>query len=393
MPYEIRPVDITTIKCDGIVNSLGVLSTINQYGSICKNIIKASSEPAKLKETISSWEKEANPGKIFLTKSFGLPAKNILHIVTPYFSQDPQMFALEYVYKLAFTMAVKKKWNHLAIPIIGTGANGYPHSYVLKMVKALLDAFSNYNSLLKITVCMPVISPEDYEKKFDEKEVDKSIKDYFKENKNLGIRVFKYDEYTFEDVDYQDVDDLLHYSDKILIRDERYMISTRQRREKGMWQSSQKAFLDEKQILLDGGKRPTKVDFSKLGLFTITNYIETYIGNRYDNESDRKLMLKHVNEIVSGDSNSTSLKAKHNNEEKRTTVSKPMLMRYILALHMSKKEADDLLGFCEKTFAPAGVSKADKVYKYLIEHQIYDIYEVNGLCLKENVDQIFAYIK
>ena len=329
MPHEIRPVDITTIKCDGIVNSLGVLSTINEYGSICKNIIKASTEQKELKETIASWEKEANPGKIFLTKSFGLPAKNILHIVTPYFSQDPQMFALEYVYKLALTMAAKKNWKHLAIPIIGTGANGYPHSYVLKMVKSLLEAFDEYNSTLKVTVCMPVISPEDYEKKFDEKELEKSIKEYFKKNTNLNIRDFKYDKWTFEDIDYQEVDNLLHYSDQILIRDEHYMLSTRERRERGPWQSVQKTFLDEKEILLDGGKRPTKVDLNKLGLFTITNYVETYIENRYDNASDRKLILKHVNEIVSGDSNSTSLKAKHNNEEKRTTVSKAMLMRYI----------------------------------------------------------------
>ena len=160
MPYEVRPVDITTIKCDAIVNSLGVLQSINDYGSICKSIIKASTDPSSLKDTISSWEKEANPGKIFLTKSFGLPAKNILHIVTPYFSQDPQMFALEYVYKLALTMAAKKNWKHLAIPIIGTGANGYPHSYVLKMVKSLLEAFDKYNTSLKVTVCMPVISPE-----------------------------------------------------------------------------------------------------------------------------------------------------------------------------------------------------------------------------------------
>ena len=393
MPYEIRPVDITKIKCDGIVNSLGVLSTINEYGSICKNIIKASTQPKELKETIASWEKEANPGKVFLTKSFGLPAKNILHVVTPYFSQDPQMIALEYVYKLVLTMAVKKNWKHLAIPIIGTGANGYPHSYVLKMVKALLEAFKEYNSNLKITVCMPVISPNDYEEKYDEKELEKSIKEYFKKNTNLNIRNFDYDKWTFEDIDYQDVDHLLHYSDQILIRDERYEVSVRHGREKGWAQSSHKPFLDEKEILLDGGKRPTKVDIGKLGLFTITNYIEKYIDNRYDNETDRKLIKKHVNEVISGDPNSTSLKAKHNKKESRAEVQVPTLMRYILALHMTRKEADELLLFCGKAFAPLEVSKTDKLYTYFIDHKVYDIYTVNGLCLKEGIKQIFAYIK
>ena len=128
-------------------------------------------------------------------------------------------------------------------------------------------------------------------------------------------------------------------------------------------------------------------------LFPITNYIDKYIENRYDNETDRKLIRNHVKETVSGDAYSTSLKAKHNNKKTRSTVSKSMLMRYILALHMTRKEADELLLFCEKAFAPSYVSKEDKIYTYLIDHKIYDKYVVNGLCHKEGLDPIFAYIK
>ena len=388
MGYEIRPVDITKIKCDAIVNSLGVLRTINEYGSICRSIIKASTKPTELKEFIASKEKEANPGKIFLSKSFGLPARNIIHVVTPYFSEDPQMFALEFVYKLILITATKNGWKHIAIPIIGTGANQYPHSYVLKMVRLMVDAFSKFNPNLKVTVCMPVVSEDDYEKKFDEKEIDKSIKEYFKKNTNLNIRDFHYDEYTFEEINYKDVEYLLNYSDEMLGRDEMYFVS---RRYSSCYQPEIKGFLDEKEALLNGGKRPTRVDVEKLRLFSITDYINTYIENRYDNESDRKLIRNHVNEYISGDSNSTSLRSKHSDEEKRDNVKVSTLMRYVLALHMTRKEADEFLLFCGKALAPSNVSIRDKTYAYFISHKIYDVDKVNGLCLKEKIDLVFGY--
>ena len=213
MSYEIRPLDITKVKCDAIVNSLGVRESVKVYGSICRSIVNAA-HSQELKDEIASHSKDANPCKIYITKGYNLPAKNIIHIVTPYFSKDDQMLALEFVYKLALMTAYKKGWKHIAMPIIGTGANGYPHAYVLRMLTSLVQAFSETYPTMKITVCMPVISPEDYEKKFDEKKLDKSIKDYFKENSKLHIRDFEYDEHSFRRLDYRDIDSLLDYSDR-----------------------------------------------------------------------------------------------------------------------------------------------------------------------------------
>ena len=66
-----------------------------------------------------------------------------------------------------------------------------------------------------------------------------------------------------------------------------------------------------------------------------------------------------------------------------------MLMRYILALHMNKKEANDLLLFCGKSFSP--VSKEDVAYEQIIELKKYDVNAVNGLCLKFGIEPIFKY--
>jgi O-acetyl-ADP-ribose deacetylase (regulator of RNase III) len=391
MSYEIRPLDITKVKCDAIVNSLGVRESVKVYGSICRSIVNAA-HSSELKAEIDSHSEDANPGKIYITKGYNLPAKNIIHIVTPYFSKDDQMFALEFVYKLALMTAYKKSWKHIAIPIIGTGANGYPHAYVLKMLTALVEAFSDTYPSMKVTVCMPVISPEDYEQKFDEKELDKSIKEYFKNNSKLHIRDFEYDEYSFERLDYQDIDFLLDYSDKE-IKEIQYLDENRRYLHADYMVSGaptkQKPFLDEKEVLLESGKRPVKFDMNSIGLFSVTSYIDTYIDTRFPTDAERKIVRRHVATIVGGEENKTSLKAKHNSEDRRTTITLPVLMRYVLALHMTKQEADDLLLFCGKVFSPVG--KADRVYQNIIKLKEYDIHEVNGLCLKEKVDIIFSY--
>lgn len=387
MGFEVRALDITTVKCDAIVNSLGVGQSVRVFGRICSDIVKKAG--SKMKEDIFSFENEAEPGKIFLTSGYKLPCSHVIHIVTPYFSHDEQLYALEFVYKTALVMAYKKGWKHIALPIIGTGANGYPHSYVLKMVTNLVSAFVEIYKDIKVTVCVPVITPEDYEESFDPKELEKSIKEYFKKNSKLDIRDFEYDSYSFEHLNYSDVEDLLKYSatevKEIGFRD----VCRLNCISNGPMPGS--SFLDEKEVLLESGKRPVKFDMNSIGLFSVTNYIETYIDTRFLNESERKIIRKHVNEIVSGSNDSTSLKAKHNNENKRTTITLPMLMRYILALHMTKQEADDLLLFCGKVFSPIG--KEDIVYQNIIKLKKYDIYEVNGLCLDKHVEQIFGYAK
>ena len=400
MSFEVRPLDITEYKGDAIVNSLGIRENINVYGKICESIVKECGSP-KIKGEIAGHEAEAEPGHMFVTSGYKLPAKNIIHVCTPFFSHDQDLFALEFVYKSALVLAYKNKWYKLAFPIIGTGANGYPHAYVLKMVVELVNAFSKLHKEMQITICMPVVSIDDFNEKFDKKEVDKSIKEFFKENKELESREFIYDETSFEHLEYFEVPDLLAYSSQeikeVRYRDEYHRYYAR--REAGVngapTGKTKFNFLDLKEALLDGGIRPVTFDMTKLAEKSVAFYIETYIEARFTNQSDQAEIRRHVNRTLSGSNDSTSLKAKHGKEEKRTTITLPMLMRYILALHMTKKEADDFLLFCGKVFSP--VSDEDKMYQGLISNKKYvtredDVYKINGFCLKYGIHQIFDYI-
>ena len=389
MSFEVRPLNIVEYKGDAIVNSLGIRSNSTAYGGICKSILKATGS-LKIKQEIASHEPNAEPGHIFTTEGYGLPAKHIIHICTPFFSHDPNLFALEHVYKVALITAYKKKWYKIGLPIIGTGANGYPHAYVLKMIVSLVDAFSKLHKQMRITICMPVVSADDFDAKFDQKEIDASIARFFEENKGLEMRDFYYGEFSFDRFEDFEIPDLLKYSEREIKE-----VGYRDVRQRGCYAPKQREFLGLIEALLDSGKRPVKFDMTKLSMSSVAFYIETYIETRFPNPSDQAEIRKHVNLILSGNNDSTSLKSKHGNEDKRTTISLPMLMRYILALHMTQEEADTFLMFCGRVFSP--VSKEDAVYKALINNKKYvteydDIYTINSFCLKEKgVHPIFEY--
>lgn len=380
MSISIRPLDITKLKCDVIFNSLGVTTT--SYGQICRNIVKKANSGDLVKE-IASWNGKAEPGVIYLTDGYDLPCKKIIHIVTPYFKYDNELFGLEYVYKVALLTAYKKGYKKIGVPIIGTGANGYPHAYVLKMLTKLLQAFDENYHGLKITLCMPLYELEPFDDFVDPSKIENDVKNYFAKNNIKYTREFYFDRESFEYLESYDVNRYLEFSAGILHENLYYGGNRGERHIK------QGQLQDELDILLKTGKRPVKVDMFNLVEKSVTFYIDTYINNRFSDEEQRKIIRQHTNEIIAGDKNSTSLKSKHGIEDKRSTISKSMLMRYILGLHMTMEEAQDLLCFCGKTFSP--IDKCDLVFKEFINNEIYDVYEVNGYCIKRKIEPIFAY--
>lgn len=391
MGFSVKELDITKVKRDVVVNSLGPRERIKVFGQLCTNIVKKAGKD--LKDKIFSWEKDAEPGKIFTSSGYKLPSPNIIHIVTPFYVNDKQLYALEFVYKEALITAYKNGWKKIALPIIGTGANEYPHSYVVQMLVRLVNAFVTAYKEMDVTICIPINDKED-EDSFDPVALDKSVEEYFKKNTDLKMREFKYSPEFFLDLESDTLESYLNITDAQLKENGR-----RFRREHpcevccGEFQTLSKVEKisppKEKYVdLLESGERPTRFDMTKLTLVSITNYIDEYINRRFKKPEHIKLVKKHVDGYLTDDS-ASSIKSKHNNEKKRTTVSVTMLMRYILALHMDQTEADDLLMFCGRVFSP--VSKTDQVYKKIIKRKEYRKFQANTLCLDEKVEQIFGY--
>ena len=394
MSVIIKPQDVTKVKCDVIVNSLGIKKNIAFYGAICRSIVKAA-KSKELDGTIKSWEYDARPGAYFITGGYALPSSKIIHVVTPLYKKDKELLALEYVYKLILITAYDNGWKKIAMPIIGTGSNGYPHAYVLKMLTKLVKAFDDSYEGMEITICLPIIRDKEQKKPYTLEKVDYEYREFLSKNNELNDRDFYYDKDSFESFNYSSINYLLEYSSKDIERCgnldyKLMMLDRRQPLSKGKPSSinEQQSRLD---WLLEHGKRPAIVDLTQLKLQSVTNYIDAYLSSRYGSQNDIKIVRKHMYDIVGGSDNYTSIRSKHNSDKRRTTLPLSMLMRYILALHMTLEEAKHLLLFCSRALSP--VAKQDLIYTKFIEDKIYDTYSVNGFCLKAKVDQIFGYEK
>lgn len=115
--------DITTIDTDCIVNSLG--TDIQEFGMICKSIYYKSNSK-ELKEYIKN-HKKGNIFDIKVTDAGVLPSKHIINIVMPYKYSDDNNKALKKAFSLVIDTAIELKYKSIAIPYIGTGANGYSY--------------------------------------------------------------------------------------------------------------------------------------------------------------------------------------------------------------------------------------------------------------------------
>ena len=122
MGFVILSRDITKEKVDVIVNSLGIVT--NHYGAICKSILHAS-KSKELQKLIDDKNGKIEVGDMFFTDSYGLPAKKILHLVTPFYEFDKEYTAFETAIRDLLNLCRASGYKSISIPVLGTGANGY----------------------------------------------------------------------------------------------------------------------------------------------------------------------------------------------------------------------------------------------------------------------------
>lgn len=122
MGYHIEFSDIVKYKGDAIVNSLGVNGSV--YGRLCQNIVEA--DKSNTIKNIIDKKINNNIGDIFITSSGDLKCDNVIHIVTPFRKMDDDNLSLlKKAYKGIIDLAILQGYKTLALPFIGTGANGY----------------------------------------------------------------------------------------------------------------------------------------------------------------------------------------------------------------------------------------------------------------------------
>lgn len=176
MAFKIIFGDICKMKEDAIVNSLGV--NAKSMGTICRNIVSCASSD-EINELINTKTKNSIYD-IFVTGAGNLPSKNIIHIVTPFKCyDDEENSSLKKAFKIIIEKAIEMKFKSIAIPFIGTGANGYKNSDIYSAVTSVVTDYVDDNPINdKINITLAI---------YNKKSEDRIRKEYPEDGKLIEV--------------------------------------------------------------------------------------------------------------------------------------------------------------------------------------------------------------
>ncbi|MBR5115452.1 MAG: macro domain-containing protein, partial [Lachnospiraceae bacterium] len=128
MSFRIIRNDITKMPCDAIVNTAGMypVDTFDEVGAGCD---KAIHKAAGADELIAARKKIGvlSEGEAAITPGFALPAKYIIHAVSPIYidGNSGEEEKLRNCYRNSLRLALENGVKTIAFPLIATGSFGY----------------------------------------------------------------------------------------------------------------------------------------------------------------------------------------------------------------------------------------------------------------------------
>ena len=140
MPFKIVRNDITKMKTDAVVN------TANEYPEVGPGCDRAVYEAAGY-DRLLAYRKEhigfVKQGEAFITPGFDLPAKYIIHAVSPLFvdGSSGEEELLRSCYRKSLALAKEKGIRSIAFPLISTGSFGYPKEEGMRIAVDEIHAF------------------------------------------------------------------------------------------------------------------------------------------------------------------------------------------------------------------------------------------------------------
>ena len=147
MPLKIVRNDITKMNTEAIVN------TANDQPTVGTGCDYAVYEAAGYDELLAYRKKIIGPvkeGDVFLTPGFGLPAKYIIHAVSPLYvnGKNGEEELLRSCYRKSLALAAEKNIRCIAFPLISTGGFGYPKEEGMRIAVDEINAFLLTNEML-----------------------------------------------------------------------------------------------------------------------------------------------------------------------------------------------------------------------------------------------------
>ena len=140
MPFKIVRNDITKMNTEAVVN------TANNRPTVGTGCDRAVYQAAGYEELLS-YRKEhigfVEEGEAFITPGFGLPAKYIIHAVSPRYGDGSrgEEDLLRSCYRKSLALAAEKGIRSIAFPLISTGGFGYPKEEGMRIAIDEIHAF------------------------------------------------------------------------------------------------------------------------------------------------------------------------------------------------------------------------------------------------------------
>lgn len=152
--------DITKLKVDAIVN--GTNSNFSGGGGAVDAAVHKAAGP-KLVEELNLIGK-CKIGEAKITQAYDLPAKMIIHTVTPIWIDGNNLEGedLANCYKNSLELAIRSNLKSLAFPILGTGAFRFPEEMAFKIAIESIRKFTTYSEALD-TIFFVAFNKENFE--------------------------------------------------------------------------------------------------------------------------------------------------------------------------------------------------------------------------------------
>lgn len=376
MPFKIVRNDIIKMKVDAIVNTANA-APIYSLG-VDTAVYYAAGEEKLLAERQKIGH--IDTGKAAITPGFALPAKYIIHAVSPMYDKDnPKVEKLlRSCYIESFKLAKKHGCESIAFPVIATGSYGYPMEEGMRIALDEINAFLMRHDMLVYLVVFGTNSTRLGLNLYPELEA------YIDHNYVCEKRL---EEYGVPNAYTGPTEGMSGFTQYKKERDE--LERTLRNRMPGILPgvSVMSELSGKGNTPFDSGKAYRSLEFSedKSGLADLTDYEEK--------ESALEERMKHLSDTfqeylfyIIKQKNLSNAEVYRNSIVTKQTFSKIKrnkdyhpdkftAMRLCVGLRLNLDESKDLLA--RAGYALSSCDKRDVIFSFFIEEEIYDMYEID----------------
>lgn len=333
MPIKIIRNDITTVKCDVIVNAAN--STLLGGGGVDGAIHRAAG-PGLLIECMKLGG--CKTGQAKLTRAYKLPAKFVIHTVGPKWKGglEGEQSLLESCYRESLRIAADNKCESIAFPLISSGIYGYPKDQALRVAVDTITSFLIDHDMLVYLVVF-----------------DKSA---FQISEKLFSDIASYIDDKYVDTNFIFSRSRRNECDESTVLAETSILGGWDKEERACAPMAQPSMAMPKAVSLEDAVKQIDESFSQMLLRKIDENGMTDSECYKKANIDRKLFSKIRSDV--------------NYKPSKTTA-----IAFAIALELDLTETKDML--MKAGFALSHSNKFDIIIEYFITNRNYNIFEIN----------------